>query len=91
MEEIWKIIEGYPNYMVSNKGRVKSLNYHRERKEKIGKSNSLPILQIDINTGLIIRQWDSISEAQRTLKLYHICDCLKNKRNSCGGYIWKYA
>ena len=63
----------------------------KEHKEKIGKSNSLPILQIDINTGLIIRQWDSISEAQRTLKLYHICDCLKNKRNSCGGYIWKYA
>ena len=25
MEEIWKNIEGYPNYMVSNLGRVKSL------------------------------------------------------------------
>lgn len=25
MEEIWKTIDGYPNYMVSSKGRVKSL------------------------------------------------------------------
>ena len=25
MEEIWKVIEKYPNYMVSNKGNVKSL------------------------------------------------------------------
>lgn len=25
MEEIWKEIKGYPNYQVSNMGRVKSL------------------------------------------------------------------
>src|SRR5690349_15502753 len=25
MEEIWKNIEGHPNYMISNNGRVKSL------------------------------------------------------------------
>lgn len=35
-EEIWKNIEGYNRlYMVSNMGRVKSLNYHRTGKEKI--------------------------------------------------------
>lgn len=33
MEE-WKIIEDYPNYMVSNLGRVKAINWHRENKEK---------------------------------------------------------
>ena len=37
MEEIWKTIEDYPNYMVSNMGRVKSLNYNRTGKEKIMK------------------------------------------------------
>lgn len=37
MEEIWKEIEGYPNYQVSNMGRVKSLNYNRTGKEKIMK------------------------------------------------------
>lgn len=35
-EEIWKDIEGYEGlYMVSNLGRVKSLNYNRTGKEKI--------------------------------------------------------
>ncbi len=27
IEEIWKSIENYPNYKISNYGRVKSLNY----------------------------------------------------------------
>ena len=39
MKEIWKTVitpEGvYENYKVSNLGRVKSLNYHREKREKI--------------------------------------------------------
>jgi hypothetical protein len=26
-EEVWKLIDGYPNYQISNLGRVKSLNY----------------------------------------------------------------
>ena len=29
--EIWKDIEGYDNYMVSNLGRVKSLKFNKER------------------------------------------------------------
>lgn len=33
--EIWKDIEEYPNYMISNLGRVKSLNYNHTRREKI--------------------------------------------------------
>ena len=38
MIEIWKDIEGYEGlYQVSNLGRVKSLNYHREHREKIMK------------------------------------------------------
>lgn len=37
MKEIWKEIKGYPNYMVSNMGRVKSLNYNHTGREKIMK------------------------------------------------------
>lgn len=33
--EIWYSIDGYQNYMISNCGRVKSLNYNHTRKEKI--------------------------------------------------------
>ena len=43
MNEIWKTIEGYPDYMISSMGRVKSLKrvdyYGRHRKEKILKLN----------------------------------------------------
>lgn len=35
--EIWKTIEGYPDYMISNMGRVKSINYRHTGKEKIMK------------------------------------------------------
>lgn len=34
MEE-WKPIEGYPNYQVSNLGRVKSMNYNKTKKEAV--------------------------------------------------------
>ena len=37
--EIWKDIEGYPDYQVSNLGRVKSLRFNKER---IMKSNINP-------------------------------------------------
>lgn len=33
--EIWKSIEGYSNYMISNLGNVKSLNYKGGKREKI--------------------------------------------------------
>ena len=35
MEEIYKDIEGYKGYQISNHGNVKSLNYNRTGKEKI--------------------------------------------------------
>ena len=37
MTEIWKTIKDYPNYQISNLGRVKSLNYNRTGREKIMK------------------------------------------------------
>lgn len=37
--EIWKNIEGYENYQVSNLGRVKSLTYNKTGREKILKCN----------------------------------------------------
>lgn len=43
MNEIWKTIEDYPDYMISSMGRVKSIErvdcYGRHRKEKIIKLN----------------------------------------------------
>lgn len=36
-KEIWKTINEYPNYMVSNFGRVKSLDHYTEQKDRNGK------------------------------------------------------
>ena len=35
MEEEWRKIEGFPNYRVSSKGRIKSLNYNKTGNERI--------------------------------------------------------
>lgn len=45
--EIWKDIEGYPNYQVSNMGRVKSLKYDEEKILKSSK-NSRGYLQVGL-------------------------------------------
>ena len=38
MNEIWKTIEGYPDYMISSMGRVKSLFFNKEKILKLTKS-----------------------------------------------------
>ena len=50
-EEIWKDIKGFEGrYMVSNMGRVKSLNYRRTGKEKIlkGRNSGYGYLQVQL-------------------------------------------
>lgn len=39
-EEIWKSVEGFENYMVSNWGRVKSLKWGKEKMLKPGKDSN---------------------------------------------------
>ena len=169
-EEVWKDIQGYEGkYMVSNWGRVKSLNYNRTGKErilkagdnghdylfvclckdgkvkecrvnrlvaqaflpnpdnlpevnhkdedkqnncvdnlewcsksynntyngrakKVGKKLSKPVLGINKINGLIL-EFPSIMEASRQTGISnkHICDCLKGRHKSAGGYVWYYA
>lgn len=48
MEEIWKDIEGYENYQVSNYGRVKSLKFGKERIKNPKKING-GYFQIGLN------------------------------------------
>lgn len=50
MNEIWKDIKDYPNYMISNWGNVKSLNYRNTGEEKILKQikNSKGYLQVGL-------------------------------------------
>ena len=52
---------------------------------------SKPILQLDLD-GNIVNEYPSIHEAERQtgFKNQNICNCLKGKRKTCGGFIWKY-
>ena len=72
---------------------------HREmcgKGGKIGGKNpagiekrSIPVLQF-YKDGTLIREWPSINEAGRQLGIPHICDCLKGRYKSAGGFVWKY-
>ena len=59
--------------------------------EKRAKSNSIPIIQLDLN-GNIINEWPSAAVAGRTLKLHDgdIGRCCKHKANTVGGFKWEF-
>lgn len=44
---------------------------------------------MDLN-GNIIKEWDSINEAGRTLKIHNISNACNNARKSAGGFKWKF-
>lgn len=47
------------------------------------------INQYDLN-GKFIKQWKSIKDALKELKINNISACCRGKRNTAGGYIWRY-
>lgn len=55
-------------------------------------SKAKAVLQCDLN-GNVIKRWDCIREASRKLKICNgdICKCCKKKKNTCGGFLWKYV
>ena len=54
-------------------------------KEKL----SIPILQFS-KDGTFIKEWPSMREARRQLGIQNICNCLKGRIKSSGGFIWRY-
>lgn len=79
-------------------------NYGRkmteEQKQKISKSKigkrrkdlEQKIIQIDLQTGEIIKEWDSIIQAAKTLNLNspNIINVCKGKYKQSGGFKWRY-
>lgn len=59
----------------------------------ISKSNTQrrKVHQIDLNTGKIIKTWNSTREPQRILGISNVADVCNGKRKTMGGYIWKFA
>lgn len=54
---------------------------------------SKPILQLDKQTDEIIRRWDCARDAWREIGINQgsISQCCNNKRNSAGGFKWRFA
>lgn len=59
---------------------------------RIGKANSKIIAQFD-KSGNFIKNYNSIIEAERQTNISNgtICDVLKGRRKSAGGFLWEYA
>lgn len=83
----------------ANRGKIRDDNFKKylsivKKGRNMGKNNAnaVQILQMD-KTKQIIRQWDSISDAARELKISvtAITNCLKNRTKSSGGFIWLYC
>lgn len=56
---------------------------------KNGLMTTKKVCKCDINDN-VIEIYESIKEATRKNKTTHIVDCCKGKRNTAGGFKWKY-
>lgn len=54
------------------------------------KKSAIKVLQIDKITKKVIREWDSMKEAEDTLHITtHINEVISGRRKSAGGFLWK--
>jgi len=84
------------NLSKSLKGRVspnKNKKFDDELKKKLSDSSTCKkkVKQMDLD-GNLIKVWDSISQAQKTLQIGHISEVCRNNKTykTSGGYKWEY-
>ena len=63
---------------------------HKNSGIRVIETMSKPVVQLNAKNGETINEFPSIQEAQRQLKVSHIWDCIVGRRNTAGGYKWKY-
>jgi hypothetical protein len=74
------------------KGAKHSTTKHKAAVSLVGKSRRKTVVQIDIITGKIIAEYVSITEAAKHVGICisNISECCRGKRETAGGYKWKY-
>ena len=72
-------------YLKANQKRINNIR-------KFHANHSLKLAQLKID-GTIIKIWDNVKEASSNLKISanNIYNSCIGKRNTCGGYMWKYV
>ena len=73
-------------------GNKKSNEMAQETKDKIGKANSIKVVQLDKNTNELIKIWNSAKEAEREYGFDNgnINRCCRGKYKTHKGYKWMY-
>ena len=76
--------------MCSKGGKISGGN--EAAKEAAKEKRSIPILQFT-KDGEFVKEWPSAYEAERQLGILqsNICNCLKGRYKSAGGFVWRYA
>ena len=85
--EVWKKVEGYDNYEVSNIGKVRTHNYmNRGETREMSPSSCRGYLQVNLfkdNKQKCIR-------IHRLVEANKVCACVKGRRKSTNGFMFKY-
>jgi len=82
------------NKLFSAGGFIWKFKQNEIYNEKIDKPIKLyrkPVYQLTMDN-ILIKKWNSVKDAEKELKIYHISQVCNNKPhyNSVGGYKWKY-
>jgi group I intron endonuclease len=73
-----------------NVSRVKKgIPISEQAKNKISLALSKPLVQLT-KKGVFIKEWKSVTEAQKNLNIKHIGCCCNGLRKTAGGFKWKY-
>lgn len=76
-----------------NEGGSEGNHHTKETIERIINTKSKPIVQIDVESGEVIKVWKSATEASKELNIHRrlISKCCLGERKTTGGYIWKFC
>ena len=73
-------------------GKIVGKKYGAINGKKGAIKQSIPIRQFT-KDGTFVKEWPSACEAGRQLGIFkqNICNCLKGRSKSAGGFVWRYA
>lgn len=77
----------------ANRRKAKDSQWLNSVREGVRRVCNKPIVQLDAETGDVIREWQCARDACRALGIdyRHISKCCNGKQKTAGGYRWKFA